>query len=889
MGQVIQAKLQDHPLLQPVLHPKTTLEAAPRTMSRVYWPAAWNRFMAATLDGPPAVQRRETIDERPEAIADRPATPVDLPPPQQPPLHPDVQAREEPQTTIEETPLPQRLGAIIPSQVSNDEVTFGAANPPTPPPAATNAADAGQPASLLPKAAPDSSPDNSLKSSTEAPPLPSDLPTIARQPQQAPPQPESHSDIGAEPDSEAPSSDAALPSSLPPIRARQSDAARTDASEGYGSDDAGSSDATEPEALGATRSEDSVAMEPRSPLAPPSLQPSLAALPDPLQADSNDNLPSSRQPTETHGPPAQESQLQPSPSQDSQLQTPQPQTSPPLSPAPSRTESPQSPTTTAPEPPALSPQATLPDAAALPTVPAIAGQAATPIEVDPSHSLDLEPRAVGSFVAGDAEMTPFPAVPPELPRGDRQPAIQPKYTLPNSVELGSALEIEGEATEMRRSQIDNPVAETPRTNYSIDNTQLSGDTGVSDFSLYTATPAVQPSGADIPPMELPTLTPQKPATISPQLLPGAPFATEDQIKDQVVEEQVIEAAPVSLPPDATLPGVVPAIQTAPSPPRSPHEPGPLEPGPLEANLAESQAQLHELPLDASNAIDISPAARHNYQRSRPPLPAAATVPTDDSQIPPSAEAALLQARFTPLMDPLRRPLGQWRSLQERSRVLPAQRDPQQLVVEQLPIAERLADNSVEQLENQPPETWYSLEELLAEQASPDPWEEQFALPTPQQTPRPKLADDAGEGEGELGEAAPMTPTLPSAGEALEQIPAQAGVLQSLAKTADALLDSLVQKPAKLDDNNLELLAQAVYLQVRDRLVLAQERHGLPLFYPLPWLAAYSQQSFMGRSPPRSLSASSDKIPTSREVDALIEAVSQNLASRLCRDRERHGY
>jgi len=201
-----------------------------------------------------------------------------------------------------------------------------------------------------------------------------------------------------------------------------------------------------------------------------------------------------------------------------------------------------------------------------------------------------------------------------------------------------------------------------------------------------------------------------------------------------------------------------------------------------------------------------------------------------------------------------------------------------------------------------PQNWASIEDLLVNSAPSlqpslqEDWEQQFSLLSP--TTRRSAEAPPTEAPLDGPESAMMSAKLTAQPIPDRFQPGNAADAASSAVTLANPLDALSgaeQALAELDDETLEQLARYLYCHFRDRLVLAQERHGLPADYPSAWLAVAPRNSLAGRSPSRQqtgpprASPEDGEVPIPREVAELIETVCGSLASRLRYDSERHGY
>ncbi|MEB3356340.1 MAG: hypothetical protein VKK04_06415 [Synechococcales bacterium] len=325
-------------------------------------------------------------------------------------------------------------------------------------------------------------------------------------------------------------------------------------------------------------------------------------------------------------------------------------------------------------------------------------------------------------------------------------------------------------------------------------------------------------------------------------------------------------------------------------------------------------------------------------------------------------APIIQAKFTPLMPSLRHPLGQWQRLQE-GRVLadanpdldtssadepseastfgvhtshaalvtndsavtqnstaasssivspssegstakqPTAKQPPEAQPTEVGVSEgELGSTAADTGPIATPQNWSNIEDLLVSSALSlqpslqEDWEQQFSLLSP--TTRRSAEAPPTEAPLDGPESAMMSAKLTAQSIPNRFQPGNAADAVSSAVTLANPLDALPggeQALGELDDETLEQLARYLYCHFRDRLVLAQERHGLPAAYPSAWLAVVPRSSLAGRSPsypqtgPPRASPGDGEVPIPREVEGLIETICGSLADRLRYDRERHGH
>lgn len=291
----------------------------------------------------------------------------------------------------------------------------------------------------------------------------------------------------------------------------------------------------------------------------------------------------------------------------------------------------------------------------------------------------------------------------------------------------------------------------------------------------------------------------------------------------------------------------------------------------------------------------------------PHAPVSPPAPTSDRLSPPKPP---LQAKFMPLMPPLQRPLGPWDIVQDMmKRAITAQQslnktattDPQSEEIGQPGVIQPRLHPST-QADSSTPETWSSLDDLLATSHPPpqrEAWEDQFSLLTPATAPRSEEIATTNLAQTTTDYTNGMTAQLPSAAiESDLQLPRvdpqtptpSIKLVNPLAEDSLSKRQQTIQ--GELDDDILEQLAQSLFKQVRDRLVVTQERMGTLGHYPAPWLTTTTQS---GMPDSQTLSASTQDIshksewPIPLSVDALIQTVLFNLTQRLNNDRERHGF
>lgn len=287
-------------------------------------------------------------------------------------------------------------------------------------------------------------------------------------------------------------------------------------------------------------------------------------------------------------------------------------------------------------------------------------------------------------------------------------------------------------------------------------------------------------------------------------------------------------------------------------------------------------------------------------------PRSQTISPNDQPIMPQSP---IRAKFLPLMPSLRHPLGPWGSVQDVVRRMRQRSEAEPK--ENIPIQPQLAgsDQRTEENPAQPnypgsstSETWASIEDLLAASQPAmqrEPWEDQFALLTP--TPKP---DPAGTVQAKAAPAARDASDFITAKAfgAVAEPPRSSSQPSTQAPTStiklvNPLLETGVSDLAQsseeaLDEETLEQLAHILYKQVRDRLVLTQERYGCPNYYPPPWLTVTSQLH-LSQQPTKKMATSdaSGKSlwPSSPKANDFMQAVFLNLTQRLHNDRERHGF